>query len=350
MEAADLRILLALPGLALIVLASADMLTTTVAVGSGAGPITARVSEGLWRLAVRVRAGSHVALHRTGVAVMLLSVVLWLGITWVGWTLVFASAEQAVVDSATSEPAGVWERTYFAGYTLLTLGNGEFRPEGVLWQLATVLAVANGFAVVTLAISYVVPVVSAATEKRQMAAYVSTLAANPQQLLIDAFDGHGVGALDGAFADLPQEIALYSQRHHTYPMLHYFHSVEAENAAPLQLTVLDEALTILEEGLTPQLARSVRTRTTLRRALDKHLDVLARSYVAPAQEPPPRPDLRALREAGIPTVDDETFARRVDALSAHRCLLRGLVEHDGWKWSEVYRAAEDSGAEPTRAP
>ncbi|MEX0650455.1 MAG: two pore domain potassium channel family protein, partial [Actinomycetota bacterium] len=39
---------------------------------------------------------------------------------------------------------------------------------------------------------------------------------------------------------------------------------------------------------------------------------------APNTDPRPAPTLGALRDAGIPTVDDDTFQQRVDDLIEHR--------------------------------
>ncbi|MEQ9484433.1 MAG: hypothetical protein RIG27_19410 [Coleofasciculus sp. F4-SAH-05] len=44
--------------------------------------------------------------------------------------------------------------------------------EGAVWQIATAIASVNGFFLVTLAIAYLLPVVSAATQQRQLAVYL----------------------------------------------------------------------------------------------------------------------------------------------------------------------------------
>jgi hypothetical protein len=168
-------LLLVLSGLALIGVATTDALTTTVSLGSGAGPVTRVVSRSVWAVARAAWPHRHGALRRAGVAVLLCSILGWIVLVWAGWSLVFSAAEAAVVDAVTGAPASVEQRIYFAGYTLLTLGNGDFRPDGPLWRMATVLAAGNGFGLVTLSISYLVPVVSAATEKRQLAAHLHAL-------------------------------------------------------------------------------------------------------------------------------------------------------------------------------
>lgn len=59
-------------------------------------------------------------------------------------------------STATGNPAGTVERLYFTGYTVFTLGNGDFRPGAGTWQLATVAATGTGLVLITLAITYAV--------------------------------------------------------------------------------------------------------------------------------------------------------------------------------------------------
>lgn len=329
-----MELLLITLGALLIIAVAVDALTTTVAVGSGGGWMTRRLSTGLWTAARHVVGDRHDALRRVGVAVTLTSIAAWLLLAWLGWTLVFAASSSAVVDATSGEPATFGQRVYFAGYTLLTLGNGDYRPEGLVWQVATVLTVGNGFVLVTLAITYLVPLASAVTEMRQLAASVNALGATPDAILTGAFDGDGLQQLQGDLSGLEQQLLLHQQRHLTYPVLHYFHSTQPGTSAPLQLVLLDEALTLLEAGVAADVARPQRLIQRLRAALNGYVDVLS-NYVSPASQPPPAVPLDALRAAGIPTVDQQTYRARVDELEPRRRLLAGALAHDAWEWTHV---------------
>jgi hypothetical protein len=332
-----MTLLLVLSGLALIGVATADALTTTVSLGSGAGPVTSVVSRSVWAVARAIWPHRHGALRRAGVAVLLCSILSWIVLVWAGWSLVFSAADAAVVDALTGAPASVEQRIYFAGYTLLTLGNGDFRPDGPLWRMATVLAAGNGFGLVTLSISYLVPVVSAATEKRQLAAHLHALGPSPQDLVAGGWDGSSFAPLVRDLAGLHQQLLLHQQRHHTYPVLHYFHATEPAVAAPLRLAALDEGLTLLFHGVAPHARPDDRRLTALGQALDAYLDTVTASYLDPPAESPPPPDLTRLREAGIPTVDDSAFADAVRRLAERRRRLLGLVQHDAWTWDDIAR-------------
>lgn len=55
----------------------------------------------------------------------------------------------AVRDAANGEPAGLVDRLYFTGYTVFTLGNGDFKPGSGIWQIATGAAAGTGLFLVT---------------------------------------------------------------------------------------------------------------------------------------------------------------------------------------------------------
>lgn len=329
--------LLAALGATLIGLATFDVLTTTVSLGSGAGPLTRLVSRGLWAAGRKAFADDHAALRRVGVAVLLVSILAWLLLVWGGWTLVFAATENAVVDATRGEPASLVQRLYFAGSTILTLGMGDYHPAGSTWQIATVLAVANGFMIVTLAITYLIPLVSAGTDKRRLAAHLHALGPSPQDLLVGTWDGESFAALGRDLAGMTSELLLYQQRHHTYPVLHYFHSGQPATATPLRLAALDEALTILAYGVAPDGRLHDRRLVVLRKALTAYLDTVTDRYLGPTEDVPPPPELAPLREAGIPTVDDAAFARAVADLAERRRTLAGLLHHDAWRWQDIAR-------------
>lgn len=80
----------------------------------------------------------------------------WLLLLWAGWTLVFSASPEAVLQDPEGVPADGWARAYFAGFSVFTLGVGDYVPNGPVWQLLTVVAVVSGLALTTMAITYLV--------------------------------------------------------------------------------------------------------------------------------------------------------------------------------------------------
>ena len=99
----------------------------------------------------------------------------WIVTIWISWTLVFASVEGSVVEATTGETADLWGKAYFAGYSILTLGNGELVPASTPWRLTTLAAAGTGLALVTLAVTYILNVVQASNRRRSLAAVIWTL-------------------------------------------------------------------------------------------------------------------------------------------------------------------------------
>jgi hypothetical protein len=179
-----MSILLIVSGLAVLFLVTSDVLVTTLTV-MGGGFLTNRFSAWLWFLALRVHRHktNHHLLEIVGLLLLVGMVLLWYLLTWVAWSLIFCSFENAVVNASDQQPASILGRIYFTAYTITTLGRGDYQPEGVVWHLLTGIAAANGFFLVTLSIAYLFPVVSAVTKKRSLALYIASLGGTAEEIL-----------------------------------------------------------------------------------------------------------------------------------------------------------------------
>lgn len=328
-------------GVALIVFAFYDLIKTTL--GQGGGPMTNRVTALVWRLGLALlrRRRAHRLLTVAGVAGVLLVLVLWLALVWAGWTLIFSSSERAVVWSDSRRPATMHERSRFAGYALVTLGMGDFEPEGGIWKVCTALAAASGFSLLTLSLTYLTPLVGAATAKRQLGLYIGTIGRTPREILLGAWDGETFRDLEPHLQNLSPMITLLAQRHLTYPALHYFHAPRGAAAAPA-LAALDEALTLLGDACRPEQAPAATLLRSTRRAIWSLLTTLDNAYIEPAPEPPSPPEVASLAAAGLPLVDAAEVRRRLPHRSHRRRLLLAFVESDGWSWQDVVEAADES--------
>ncbi|HYX43606.1 MAG TPA: hypothetical protein VE760_01095, partial [Acidimicrobiales bacterium] len=68
----------------------------------------------------------------------------------------------------------------------------------------------------------------------------------------------------------------------------------------------------------------------LAEAIGLFLDTMRSAFIDPGPHPLPPPDLGALREAGVPTVDGEEFSAALKGEEERRRLLAGLLLGDGW--------------------
>lgn len=331
-----MSLVLGVLGACLIALGVFDQLMTVANVETSGGVVTGRLLDWTWRGALRLhgRRGSHRFLRLAGVGLLTMTVLTWVGLLWVGWSLVFLSDDNAVLTTDQGVPASGWARVYYVGYTIFTLGNGEYRAGSAPWQLATTAAALSGVALVALAVSYFVPVVQAVTQKRQIAALVAALGGTPSLILERAWTGKAYRGLDAHLVNLTLNLALVRQNHYAYPALHYFHSLETFDAFAPRLAALDEALTVLVHAVPLELRPEPSAVEPVRHVIRSLLDTLEKSFISASSVAPPLLDLDELRQRGLPFLDDQAVVEALETEDERRRLLRGLIEHDGWRWAE----------------
>lgn len=332
--------LLAGAGLLLLALTIADLVKTTLTL-QGAGPITRRIGNLGWTAARRLDSGRGHLLPYAGPLIALLTVAGWLLSQWIAWTLFLSAGETMVVDGLTAEPADLWSRIYYAGFSLLTLGIGDYRPSGVPAQLATTLAAALGFLTVSLSATYFIPTVSAAAAKRQLALHISGIGRTPEEILLSTWNGSDFSSLADHLVSLTPQIIKVGQQHLAYPVLHYFYSEDADAALTVRLAALDDALSILHEAVAPDCRPPIAITRPAMNGISSYLSSLSRLGIEPAPQPPPLPSLEGLRRHGIPVLDDPHFCNAMNRRSIRRRTSLALVEDSGRLWSDVSSVHDD---------
>ncbi|MDP9476032.1 MAG: potassium channel family protein [Actinomycetota bacterium] len=325
-------VLLGAGGVLLILAALVDVLWTTLWPEGAAGPLTACLSSRLWGIA-RSYAGprrNHRVLSLAGPFILIVTVFIWIVMLVAGWALFFDAQPSAVLDVRTREPADLSGRIWFVLYTLFTLGNGDYVPNGDAYQLAAGLTVATGMFLITLAVTYLLSVVSAVAQKRSFASQVSALGNSPEEVVLAAWDSEGFGDLAPQLVSLTSALGLLAEQHQAYPILHYYHPTSESKATGMAVTVFDEALTIFEHGIEESYRPKPAALKPARGSVSSYLTTLRSAFITAADRSSPPPDLTRLRKVGVPVVSDEQFAAALEELSHRRRLLLGLLVRDGW--------------------
>lgn len=321
-------------GLAGVMAVVLDVVWTAAAAGSGAGPLSGRISARLWRLALalgrRPDGPRHRVLTVAGIVVVVFVVVVWAASAWAAWWLVYSATDGAVVDATSGDPASLLERAQFTGAAFFTLGSTELEAGAGAWQFGAIAITATGVVFVTLAISYFVPVASALAERRQLGAYISSLGDTPEELVVRAWADGGFGKLEDHLVALTPLVHALAERHLTYPVLQYFHSGRERTSTALSLVVLDEAVTLLSCGVAPEARPDPVTVDPVARAIGWYLETVEGDFVSDASEPLPPADLGPLREAGIPTVGDDEYHAALEGQGVRRYRLARMLVDDGW--------------------
>ncbi len=329
---ASMRLVYLVLGAALLVAAIIDILWTTLWVDGGSGPLSARLTSWVWRGLRRSGSERSRLLGLAGPIILTLTLVMWVGFIWAGWTLLFAGGENALIAARSDVPVTWTGRIYFVAYTMFTMGNGDFYPPAGIWQIATSLTTASGMLFVTMGVSYVLSVLGAVAEKRSFASSVNGLGTRGEEIVESSWNGEDFEGFDLPLNSLTSQLDLLSNQHKAYPILHYYHSEQSQDASAMAVAVFDEALTLFRFGVTDDAQPYSVLLKNARSASDNYLKTLDKAFIDPADDVPPPPDLDRLGGEGIPTVSDEEFADALDDLAERRRKLLGVVEADAWHW------------------
>lgn len=325
--------LLLILGLLLIVWVFRDILFTTYSM-EGGGEMTDFFLKKTWQffLWISGNKGEHKLLNLAGMFMMISLIFLWGMGLWLGVFLLFASDPDSVLHADTLSTTQLWEKLYFSGYVLTTMGLGDYVPNNASWGLISAFFSFFGLVFITLMVSYALPVLSNIVAKKQLSLFVQHLGATPVELLLHFWSGKNFSSLKDISKELQQKILLIAKSHKAYPILHYFHSNQKQESLVITFCLIDEALTILEGNVSPE-QWDEKEVLPLRKAIDNYLETMKTTYnyqEDKLHEAPPL-DLQPLITAGVRLMESEKVDYR------RKSLWSQLLKSKGWTWEDVYR-------------
>ena len=316
-------------GAVVLVFLAVDAAWTTLWPDRGGGPASSRLAVSAGRFVTSARGGHHTVRSLLGPLIVILLLLLWVVLLISGWFLVFSADETSVVDATTRQRASALERLYYVGYTVFTLGNGDFRPNGDWWRLATTLATASGLVLITVAITYLISLLGAVVNMRTFAARVHAIGESPADFVTNAWDGSTFSGVDLLLSSLAADLTRLSTQHRAYPVIHFYHPTARHESTAVAVATLDEAVTLFGSGVKAPARPSRVILRSVRGSVEGYLSTLEGGAVSWADADLPLPDLATLRAAEIPTVADEDYQATRDSARDRRRKLRGLIESDG---------------------
>lgn len=318
-------------GLAVIGVVLVDVFLTILST-SRDGPLTRGWSRPAWHLllALHRRRPIHRALALAGPAIVLVTILVWyLGLVLGGW-LVLAAHPGAVVSSSTGSHADLTALWYFATTTASSLGYGDLVPSGLPWTVFATTTTLLATIVLTISLSYVISVISAAIKRRSMASSISALGTSPSEFAENAHLGEPGRSLHTHLASVASAVSEAAEQQLAYPVLRYFHTTRPEVApAPAVLRLADAAF--LLEHVPADRRISPGLRAVLRSAIDSYAGAKATGG-APAASPPGTED-RLREEARRLGIDTSSGSDLDAALPGHldrRGRLVAACADDGW--------------------
>lgn len=323
----------------LIAVTLVDAFWTTLGLGGG-GPLTQRLATGVWRTALAIHRltgrRAHRLLHISAVIILLLVIASWVALLWLGWLLIFAADPTGVVHATTGVQANLPQRIYFTGFTLFTLGVGDYVPQGEPWRFLTAVAALNGLFVITLSITYLIPVLSAAVEKRRLAAMIAALGRTPAEILATGWDGQTFVSLEQPLTSAARDIELHAQRHLAYPVLHHFHSPVRHTALSLRIAALDDALTVMSGAAAQETRMSTAVTRSVRSAISDLMEHVQTSSSAPRGGRMGAPELSAdALPPDCPRSSEGEWRNCKAEAAERRTIAHAFIVQGGWTWKDI---------------
>ena len=247
-------------GLSILLLVVYDVYATILHARGRSGPIGETLNRTIWRaarfLAFRFpRPRRHRLLNVVGPTLLPLLIIVFIALLIVGFALIYYPrmpenfSVQPGVDAADSP----WMSSlYFSGVTLTTVGYGDIAPRSTGMRLAALFESASGFALISLAITYLITVYRALERKRAVA--ISFYHQAEEGANVAAFIAHHFVA--GQFYGLTTTLRMATrdiqgllESHVEHPVIHYFHPLEVYKSLPRMLFLSLEICAVIRSCL-----------------------------------------------------------------------------------------------------
>ncbi|MDT0691639.1 hypothetical protein RM549_17740 [Salegentibacter sp. F188] len=258
-----------------------------------------------------------------GLFVNLMILFVWLLLIWLGLFMVYSSNPEAIINSS-GRAAYNWERLYFTGYILSTLGMGNFKPVSPFFEVVTSCFSFFGFIFFTSSMTYFLSVSSAVVRKRTLAKSINNLGNQPEII------ANKLLSLDSSFSyqqvhTLQELVDQHSVSHQAYPVVHYYSRSEEKDCFSINISRLDEALSIIVysnkgENLQEEIG-------LLRAAISNFLQNLDKNFSRSL------PNIeKQIDEQEIPSYINEIDSNN---LNERRRILKSLLKSEGFSWNNV---------------
>lgn len=308
-------------------------LWTALWVDGTSAPLTGRGTTLIWKVMQCVLGRrNHKLLSLSGPVILVSTISLWIIMIILGWTLIFYAAPHAIQNPTTKAYPGFVGRLWYITYVMFSVGNGDFTPQSNTWQLLSAVVAFGGMAMVTLAVTYILQVVSAVTVKRSFASQVSSIGKSPEEFVTAQWTGKDFGDIELQLSSLSTSLANLSEKHMAYPILHYYHAAKSQKANAVALAILDDALMTITYGV-PEVHHPAGTiLKSTRSSIQTFLDTLSGAYISPSNEVPPIPDLTKLKRKSIPTVEEGEYQKKFGEQAQRRKKMYGYLQNSAWAW------------------
>lgn len=312
-----------------------DILQTTLSM-QGGGLLTSRLSRLFWKmmLVFSGRDGRKEILGHAGYLLLVNIVLTWVFLLWSSFFLILLYNSESVLNSSTKFPVDIIGKIYYAGFTISTLGTGDYIPGGNIWRLLTNMYSFTGLILLTMSVTYFIPVLSAVIEQRKLGIKLSSLGKSPQEIILNSWNGKDFKFFTDQISEIADTLIKHTQHHRAYPVIHYFHNTKEKNNVKLQLARLYEAIFLFRNFLKDEVTPEPQVFKPIEAAFENYFEIITGvTHVKFDKEEPDLPDTRQLSAASL--LKEEPTKEAYKKIKDHRNIFHTLVKEDGWKWKMV---------------
>ena len=277
----------------------------------------------------------HKLLSLSGPVILVTTISFWIVMIILGWSLIFYAYPYAIQSPSTKSYPDFVGHLWYITYVTFSVGNGDFTPQTGTWQFLSAVVAFGGMAMVTLAVTYILQVLSAVTVKRSFASQVTSIGKCLEDFVVAQWTGKGFGDIELQLSSLSTTLSSLSEKHMAYPILHYYHAVKSQKANAVALAILDDALLAIKYGVPEEYHPSGTILKSTCSSIQTFLETLSSAYISPSNDTPPTPDLAYIKKHGVPTVEEEDFRKMFEEKKQRRKIMYGYLQNSAWMWPEV---------------
>jgi hypothetical protein len=234
-------------GSLLVIVSLADLVLATLSGRGRFGVYSGPMCHGLWRL-LRVAsklnpAEGHPILNAAGPLMLVVVLALGVAVPTLGFSLMILPGLDGAFVIGGGQPVPPPSRhigtaLYISGFSFTTLGAGPFVPQSNGFRTLIVVQAAIGFATFTLAITYLLSVLSALRRRNSFAREVHHFTGGTDDglVLLEAVAGDP-GLRREVLLELARGLHDVHESHLAYPVLHFFRHRESHFTMSAQAAV-----------------------------------------------------------------------------------------------------------------
>jgi hypothetical protein len=245
-------------GLFLLLFVAYDVYATILDASGRAGPLSGWVNRGIWTatraLAFRFsRQARHRLLNLVGPMLMPVLIVIYLLLLISGFALIYLPrmpAEFSVLPPA--ESARWIESLYFSGTSLITIGYGDITPRTLFVRFFALVEGASGFALISLAVTYLITVYRALERKRVIALsfyHQAEGGADVAGFVTHHFFAGRFHGFEFVLRTAARDINELQESHAEHPVIHYFHPLAVHKSMPRVFFLILETCAVINSCL-----------------------------------------------------------------------------------------------------